>query len=111
MASFKSGIASQFSEHRNQGRIPEDRLRTVVHGRPLGGRTKPWRRLEHVWCPRPKPVIPPLANDLKGAAGDCGGCGLMAGPGLTAMGIESFLVFNLLILDGLAKSEKSENRS
>src|ERR1700740_1687824 len=36
---------------------------------------------------------------------------LMAGPGLTAMGIESFLVYNLLILHGLGKSEQSENRS
>ena len=50
-------------------------------------------------------------NDLKVAAGDCGGCGLMAGSGLTAMGIESFSVYNLLILHGLGKSEKSENRS
>src|SRR6266699_4596280 len=50
-------------------------------------------------------------NDLKVAAGDCGGCGLMAGPGLTAMGIESLSVYNLLILHGLGKSEKSENRS
>jgi len=50
-------------------------------------------------------------NDLKVAVGDCGGCGLMAGPGLTTMGIESFLVYNLLILHGLGKSERSENRS
>ena len=50
-------------------------------------------------------------NDLKVAAGDCGGCGLMAGPGLTAMGIESFFVYNLLMLHGLGKSEESENRS
>ena len=28
-------------------------------------------------------------NDLKGAAGGCGGCGL-EGPDLTAMGIQSF---------------------
>jgi hypothetical protein len=35
----------------------------------------------------------------------------MAGTGLTAMGIESFLVCSLLILRGLGKSEKSENRS
>jgi hypothetical protein len=50
-------------------------------------------------------------NDLKVAAGGCGGCGLMAGTGLTAMGIESFFVCNLLILHGLGKSEESENRS
>jgi hypothetical protein len=48
---------------------------------------------------------------LKVAAGGCGGCGLMAGPGLTVMGIESFFVCSLLILQGLGKSEKSENRS
>jgi hypothetical protein len=48
---------------------------------------------------------------LKVAAGGCGGRGLMAGPGLTAMGIESFLVCSLLILHDLGKSEKSENRS
>jgi hypothetical protein len=30
---------------------------------------------------------------------------------LTAMGIESFFVCSLLILHGLGKSEKSENRS
>ncbi len=53
--------------------------------------------------------IEPFA--LKVAAGGCGGCGLMAGPGLTAMGIESFFVCSLLILHGLGKSEKSENRS
>ena len=47
-------------------------------------------------------------NDLKVAAGDCGGCGLMAGPGLTAMGIESFSIYNLLILQGLGKSKKNE---
>jgi hypothetical protein len=35
----------------------------------------------------------------------------MAGPGLTAMGIESFFVCSLLILHGLRKSEESENRS
>ena len=40
-------------------------------------------------------------NRLKVAAGGCGGCGLMAAPGLTAMGIESFFVCNLLILLGL----------
>ena len=45
------------------------------------------------------------------AAGGYGGCGLMAGPSLTAMGIESFFVCSLLILRGLGKSEKSENRS
>ena len=44
-------------------------------------------------------------NDLKEDAGVCGGCGLMAGPGLTAMGIESFFVYNLLILHGLVKSD------
>jgi hypothetical protein len=48
---------------------------------------------------------------LKVAAGGCGGCGLMAGAGLTAMEIESFLVCSLLILHGLEKLEKSENRS
>ena len=37
--------------------------------------------------------------------------GLRAGAGLTAMGIESFFVCSLLILHGLGKSEKSENRS
>ena len=47
-------------------------------------------------------------NDLKVAAGDCGGCGLMAGPGLAAMGIESFSIYNLLIVQGLGKSEKNE---
>ena len=47
----------------------------------------------------------------KVAAGGCGGCGLMAGPSLTAMGIESFFVCSLLILRGLGKSETSENRS
>src|SRR5260370_10451036 len=50
-------------------------------------------------------------NELKVAAGDCGGCGLMAGPGPTAMGIESFFICNLVILHGLGKCEKSENRS
>jgi hypothetical protein len=45
------------------------------------------------------------------AAGGCGGCGLMARPDLRAMGIESFFVCNLFILNGLGKSEKSENRS
>lgn len=35
----------------------------------------------------------------------------MAGPELTAMGIESFFVCNLLIVHGLEKSEESENRS
>jgi hypothetical protein len=50
-------------------------------------------------------------NRLKVAAGGCGGCGLMAGPGLTAMGIESFFACSLLILHDLGKSEKSENRS
>jgi len=35
----------------------------------------------------------------------------MAGLGLTAMEIESFSVYNLLMLHGLGKSEKSENRS
>jgi hypothetical protein len=35
----------------------------------------------------------------------------MAGTGLTAMGIESFFVCNLLILHSLEKSEESENRS
>jgi hypothetical protein len=35
----------------------------------------------------------------------------MAGLGLTAMGIESFFVCSLLILQGLGKSEESENRS
>jgi hypothetical protein len=39
------------------------------------------------------------------------GCGLLAGAGLTAMGIESFVVCSLLILHGLGKSEKSEKRS
>jgi hypothetical protein len=33
---------------------------------------------------------------------------LMAGPDLMAMGIESFFVCSLLILQGLGKSEKSE---
>jgi hypothetical protein len=51
------------------------------------------------------------AFDLKVAAGGCGGCGLMAGPGLTAMGIEFFFVCSLLILHGLGKYEESENRS
>ena len=32
----------------------------------------------------------------------------MAGPGLTAMGIESFSIYNLLILQGLGKSKKNE---
>ena len=32
----------------------------------------------------------------------------MAAPDLTAMGIESFFVYNLLILHGLGKSEKAE---
>ncbi len=50
-------------------------------------------------------------NDLKEAAGGCGGYGLKAGAGLTAMGIESVLVRSLLILLGLEKSEKSKNRS
>jgi hypothetical protein len=35
----------------------------------------------------------------------------MAGPSLTAMGIESLFVCYLLILLGLGKSEKSEERS
>jgi hypothetical protein len=35
----------------------------------------------------------------------------MAGAALTAMGIESFFVCSLLILLGLGKSEKYENRS
>ena len=35
----------------------------------------------------------------------------MAGPGLTAMEIESFFVCSLLILHDLQKTEKSENRS
>ena len=43
-------------------------------------------------------------NDLKVAVGDCGGCGLMAGPGLTTMGIESLFVYNLLSSHGLGKS-------
>jgi hypothetical protein len=50
-------------------------------------------------------------NDLKEDAGGCGGCGLRAGPDLTAMGIESFFVCSLLILHGLGKSEESGNRS
>jgi len=48
---------------------------------------------------------------LKVAAGGCGGCGLTADPNLTAMGIESFFVWSLLILHDLQASEKSENRS
>jgi hypothetical protein len=48
---------------------------------------------------------------LKVGAGGCGGCGLVAGPDLTAMGIESFFVCSLLILLGLGKSKKTENRS
>jgi len=35
----------------------------------------------------------------------------MAGPGITAMGIESFFVCSLLISLGLGKQEESENRS
>jgi molybdopterin/thiamine biosynthesis adenylyltransferase len=50
-------------------------------------------------------------NRLKVAAGGCGGRGQTADPNLMAMGIESFFVCNLLILHGLRKSEKSENRS
>ena len=50
-------------------------------------------------------------NRLKVAAGGCGGRGLTADPNLIAMGIESFFVYNLLILHDLGKSEKSENRS
>jgi hypothetical protein len=34
----------------------------------------------------------------------------MAGADLTAMGIESFFLCSLLILQGLGKTEKSENR-
>jgi Carbohydrate-selective porin, OprB family len=48
---------------------------------------------------------------LKVGAGGCSGCGLVAAADLTAMGIESFFVCRLLILFGLGKSEKSENRS
>jgi len=47
---------------------------------------------------------------LKVAAGGCGGCGLVAAPCLTAMGIKSLFVCNLLILHGLEKSEESANR-
>jgi hypothetical protein len=50
-------------------------------------------------------------DDLKEDADGCGECGLRAGPGLTAMGIESFFVCSLLILQGVGKSEKSKNRS
>jgi hypothetical protein len=35
----------------------------------------------------------------------------MAGIGLTAMGIESFFICSLVILHGLGKLEKNENRS
>jgi hypothetical protein len=35
----------------------------------------------------------------------------MAGADLTAMGIESFFLCSLLIVHGLAKLEKNENRS
>ena len=63
-------------------------------------------KLGEVLCAR---SIEPFA--LKVAAGGCGGCGLMVGPGLTVMGIESFFVCSLLILHGLGKSEKRENRS
>jgi molybdopterin/thiamine biosynthesis adenylyltransferase len=45
------------------------------------------------------------------AAGGCGGCGLTADPNLMAMGIESFFFCSLLILHGLQKTEKSENRN
>jgi hypothetical protein len=45
---------------------------------------------------------------LKVAAGGCGGCGLVAGLDLTAMGIESFFVCSLLILRDLQKSEKAK---
>jgi hypothetical protein len=48
---------------------------------------------------------------LKVGAGGCGGRGLVAGPDLTAMGIESFFVCSLLILLGLGESGKIENRS
>ena len=48
---------------------------------------------------------------LKVGAGGCGGCGLVAAPDITAMGIESFLVCSLLILLDLGKSEENENRS
>jgi hypothetical protein len=34
----------------------------------------------------------------------------MAGADLTAIGIESFVVCSVLILHGLGKSDKSENR-
>jgi hypothetical protein len=43
-------------------------------------------------------------NRLKVAAGGCGGGGLTADPNLMAMGIESFFVCSLLILQGLGKS-------
>ncbi len=50
-------------------------------------------------------------SDLKVAAGDCGGSGLMAGAVPTAMRIESFFVCSLLILHGLGKSQEGENRT
>ncbi len=50
-------------------------------------------------------------DQIKWGAGGCGGCGLVAAPDITAMGIESFLVCSLLILLDLGKSEKRENRS
>jgi hypothetical protein len=48
---------------------------------------------------------------LNVGAGGCGGRGLVAGPDLTAMGIESFFVCRVLILLGLGQSEKIETRS
>jgi hypothetical protein len=50
-------------------------------------------------------------NRLKVGAGGCGGCGLVAAPDVTTMGIQSFFVCILLILLGLGKSEGNENRS
>jgi hypothetical protein len=49
-------------------------------------------------------------ESLEGGRCGCGGCGLMAGAHLAAMGIESFFVCSLLILHGLGKSQESENR-
>ena len=49
-------------------------------------------------------------NPFEGGRWRCGGCGLVAAPDLTAMGIESFFVCSLLILLGLRKPEENENR-
>jgi hypothetical protein len=68
------------------------------------------RRVLAEACSRARCSARVRQSRLKEAAGGCGGYGLMASADLTAMGIESFFLCSLLILQGLGKTEKSETR-